>query len=167
MHRILVFLTLVFVLSCNSSENKNETTSEVKETQTNPPQTQQEIYLPSISLEEMESLWNNCNQADFTYYQLPISTSLSDKYSIQQSFKHVSDTPVPLDMKNRCFAIARVFYKKDGDDLMDAEIYFSQGCSFFVFFKDGKPAYSNLMTNAGVKHFDQIIQKAISIQPNQ
>jgi hypothetical protein len=115
----------------------------------------------------MKILWDNSNQVDYIFYELPISTSLNDQYSIQQSLRHVSDTAVPLNVKNNCKPISRVFYKKDGEDLMEAEIYFSQGCSFFVFFKEGKPFYSNLMTNDGVTHFNNILQKALSIQPKQ
>ena len=157
---ILLFFSAV-LFTCGNSENNTDAQK------ASTPATQNEAYLPSITLEEMEFLWNNCNQVDFIYYELPISTSLNDQYSIQQSLRHVSDTPVPLNVKNNCKPISRVFYKKDGDDLMEAEVYFSQGCSFFVFLKNGKPQYSNLMTDNGIKHFNDIIQKALSIQPQQ
>ena len=170
MRKVLFFLSFFFiVISCNNSENTTEkvTDEKVGKKQANPPQTQKEIYLPSISVPEMKTLYHNCNQVDFIYYELPISTSLNDQYSIQQSFRHISESPVPLAVKNRCSPISRVFYKKDGEEIMEAELYFAKGCSFFVFFKEGKPAYSNLMTDSGVKHFTNIIQKALSIQPTK
>lgn len=166
MNRFLVLIFFVAsVISCdnNTTENKSETKTEPKAT----PSNQQEIYLPSIPMDDIKILWDNSNQVDYIYYELPISTSLSDQYSIQQSLRHVSDTPVQLGNKNNCKPISRVFYKKDGEDLMEAEIYFSKGCSFFVFFKEGKPAYSNLMTNDGVEHYNNILQKVLSIQPQQ
>ena len=163
MIRFFVFLFFVAsIFACNNiSENKPEATTEVTTS------TQTQNYLSSISIDDMKLLWDSCNQVDYIYYDLPISTSLSDQYSIQQSLRHVSEAPVPLNVKNSCKPISRVFYKDDGEDLMEAEIYFSQGCSFFVFFKDGKPAYSNLMTNDGIKHFNDILQKVLSIQPKQ
>ena len=164
MQKILVLLFfLAFILACGSSDgnNKSETKAEAI------PATQGQVYLPSIPMDEIKILWDNCNQMDYLYYELPISMSLTDVYSIQQSLKHVSDTPVPLDVKNKCKAIARIFYKNSGEDLYEAEIYFSQGCTFFVFFKDGKPAYSNLMTNVGVKYFNDILEKAQKFQPKQ
>ena len=166
MNRFLVLLFITgFLTGCNNSGNENEAKTET--TVAPAPATQQRDYLPSITVEDMEVLWINCNQVDYIYYDLPISTSLSDQYSIQQSLRHVSDTPVPLSVKNSCKPISRVFYKNEGEDLMEAEIYFSPGCSFFVFFKQGKPAYSNLMTNDGVKHFNDILSKVQSIQPKQ
>ena len=149
------------VTACNTSENNDETKTET------PTATQEEIYLPSLSMDEMKILWDSCNAVDFLYYELPISTSLNDQYSIQQSLRHVSEAPVTLTYKNNCKPIARVFYKNEGEDLIEAEVYFSQGCSFFVFFKNGKPVFSNLMTNEGIKHFNEIIQKALSLQPTR
>jgi hypothetical protein len=162
MPRILAFLFLVFIATaCNTNENK-------KETKTDSPDTSQnQIYLPSISMEELKILWDNCNQVDYIYYDLPISTSLDDQYSIQQGLRHISETPVPLNVKNNCKPLGRIFYKDEGEDLIEAEIYFATGCTFFVFFKEGKPAYSNLMTGDGIKHFTDIMQKALSLQPKR
>ncbi len=173
MYRILVLLLSFTLFSCSNGENKIETnvnsSSEDKNEPKTAPATQapDQVYLPSISLDEVQILWDNCNQVDYIYYELPISTSLNDQYSIQQGLRHISEAPVPLSFKKRCKAISRVFYKNEGEDLIEAEIYFSPGCSFFVFFKEGKPAYSNLMTEAGVMHFNDILEKALSLQPKQ
>lgn len=162
MLRILTFLFFAALISaCDDAPTKTETKAET------PSVTQEKVYLPSVTAEELKVLWDNCNQVDYLYYELPISSNLDDQYSIQQSLRHVSDAPVPLGVKNSCKPIGRIFYKQDGEDLMEAEIYFSAGCTFFVFFKDGKPASSNLMTDAGVKHYNQIIQKALSLQPQR
>jgi len=81
--------------------------------------------------------------------------------------RHISEAPVPLNVKNSCKPLARVFYKNEGEDLMEAEIYFASGCTFFVFFKDGKPIFSNLMTDEGIKHFTDILEKAMRFQPKK
>ena len=169
MSRLFAIFTFVLVcmISCttDSNEKKEESNQNIK-TENKAPQEDQ-VYLPSISMDDLEVLWENCNQMDYIYYDLPISTSLSDQYSVQQSLRHVSDTPVSQSVKDNCKAISRVWFKKDGEDLMDAEIYFSNGCSFFVFFKEGKPAHSNYMTDAGIKYFNDILQKALSVRPKQ
>ena len=161
---ILFFAAMLF--SCNSSENNGEASNNESTTENSVSQ-QESIYLPSISMADLEFLWENCNQMDYIYYDLPISMSLDNPYSIQQSLRHVSDTPVSQNVKNNCKPISRVFFKNSGEDLMEAEIYFSNGCSFFVFFKEGKPAHSNYMTDAGVKYFNDILQKAQSVQPKK
>lgn len=116
-------------------------------------------YLPSISLEEMQDLYKTCNQIDYLFYELPISSSINDQNSAQVHLRHISEEPVPTEVKNNCGkAIGRLFYKKDGEDLIESEVYFSSGCTFFVFFKNGQPAYSNIMTPDGVNHFNQILE---------
>ena len=166
MNRFFIHLFFVaFVFSCNNPGNQKEA-----QTKTEPePQAvdQGQIYLPSISMDDIQVLWDNANQVDYLYYELPISSNLDDQYSIQQSLRHVSETPVPLSVKNKCKPIGRVFYKKDGEDLREADIYFTKGCTFFVFFENGKPAYSNLMTNEGLNHFNDIFEKLQKFQPKQ
>ena len=169
MSRLSVIFTFILMstIACTSDSNeKQEESNQNTTTETQVPQ-QDQLYLPSISMDDLKVLWDNCNQMDYIYYDLPISTSLSDQYSVQQSLRHISDTPVSQSVKDNCKAISRVFFKQDGEDLMEAEIYFSNGCSFFVFFKEGKPAHSNYMTDAGIKYFNDILQKALSVRPKQ
>lgn len=167
----LLFFIIIGLSACTDPPPSASTSTPQSTPQTAPstPETPQQTgpvvradaYLPSITMEEMTHLWNTCNQMDYIFYELPISSSLSDQSSAQAHLRHVSDTPVGLKEKERCGkAIGRIFYKVDGTDLFDAEVYFSGGCAFYVFFKDGKRTYSNLMTPSGVDHFNQIIAAA-------
>ncbi len=160
MYKFLIpFLITMMFVSCNSSEDQAD-----KQNASDATPSANAIYLPSITMAELNILWEYCNQVDYIYYDLPFSTNLDDQYSIQQSLRHISETPVPLAVKNNCKPISRVFYKNSGEDLIEAEVYFSEGCTFFVFFKDGKPAFSNLMTETGVKHYSDVLQKAAGLQ---
>jgi hypothetical protein len=158
MNRTLpVFLFLIIpLIACNNQKSANKQSPTTSETSIS--EVAHELYLPSISLEEVEMLHNKCNQIDYLFYDLPISSSVNDSQSAQVHIRHISDSPVRADVKKRCGKpIGRLFYKTNGEDLIEAEAYFSGGCAFFIFFKDGKEASCNLMTPDGVNHFNQII----------
>ena len=160
-------LMLVFsLLACNAPQPKDKKEETATPSPVIQPAIEHELYLPSITLEELQALWNTCNQIDYLFYDLPISSSVNDSQSAQAHLRHISDSPVRADVKKRCgYAIGRVFYKADGEDLLEAEAYYSGGCAFFVFFKDGKPASCNLMTPAGVNHFNQMVVTALGAKP--
>ncbi len=123
-----------------------------------PAPAEETMYLPSITTEKMEYLWQACNQIDYLFYNLPISTSVDNNASAQVHLRHISDSPVPLMVKQQCNTpIGRIFFKKDGEDLLESEIYFASGCTFFVFFEKGKAKAANYMTAEGVNHFNQLI----------
>ncbi len=167
----LIFLTF-FLFACNntqSTEAKKTNPPSVQNTPTQPktpektggPVVLADAYLPSITMVELTGLWNTCNQMDYIFYDLPISSSVNDSQSAQAHLRHISDTPVSMREKNRCTKpIGRLFFKSDGEDLIEADAYFGGGCAFFVFLKKGKATYSNLMTPEGVNHFNQIIATA-------
>ncbi len=165
------FLFLFIGFSCtNTPENSNAQASGEKTESIEPAPAPQEqtgpavienAYLPSITISELQNMWNTCNQMDYVFYELPISSSVNDQASAQVHLRHISDTPINQAEKARCTkAIGRIFYKTNGEDLIDAEVYFNQSCAFYLFYKKGKATYSNKMTPAGVEHFQQIIAAA-------
>ena len=157
--KITFFLSLIITISgCGS--NENNTSSETPQPVAKTP-AQQQVYLPSLPMEELKLLWDNSNQVDYIYYELPMSTSLDEQASIQTQLRYISDTPVPLSIKNNCKAIARIFYKQDGEDIIESDLYFSENCYFYVFFKEGKPVYSNLMTDVGKEYFGNMLRQIL------
>lgn len=154
----LLWFALLFGCNLGSSDKPAPNPPSPPNAPPPPPVESKEVYLPGLELAIMQNLWNGCNQIDYIFYELPISTSVDDNASAQVQLRHVSDSPVPVSMKQRCAKpIGHVFYKQDGVDLLEADIYFATGCTFYVFMKKGKPVFSNVMTQEGVAHFNQII----------
>jgi len=170
MNRILtiIFLFSILFSACEQTSEANNKTPEAKAPSSKPATPEQtgpvvlsDAYLPSIPMTVLQNLWTTCNQMDYIFYELPISSSVNDSPSAQAHLRHISDTPVSITEKNRCKkAIGRVFYKNNGEDLIESDIFFGGGCAFFVFYKKGKPTYSNVMTPAAVDHFNQLIAAA-------
>jgi hypothetical protein len=49
---------------------------------------------------------------------------------------------------------------------LEADLYFNpnQGCIYYLFFQDGKPAYANRIMPAGIDFYTQIFQSAQTAQ---
>ncbi len=160
MNRIIptLFCLLVFLITaCTNTPEKSSAVNNSANSGVSIPASG--LYLPSLTMDMMTGLYENCNQIDYVFYELPISSSVSDAQSAQAHLRHISETPAETKTKDRCEkAIGRIFYKKDGEDLMQAEIYFAGGCAFYVFFENGKRTYSNLLTPDGVNFYNQIVE---------
>jgi hypothetical protein len=121
--------------------------------------------LPSIPLEMVQKLWNECTHVDYIFYELPMSMSLDEKASIQYAVRHISDRPAP----NRpdCKATGRVTYLIGGDIFLEADFYFAETCTYFVFYQNKQKAYANLMTEEGIGYFKNQIQQGLQLRQQQ
>lgn len=148
---------LLSIVAC-----KSDKTSTPPPTAATQPAAAHQVNLPSITLEEMENLNTKCDFIDYTFYdpRLPMSISLNELPSIRLTYGHVSQT-TPTPTAPTCKPTGRIFYQSQGDYILEAEFYFSDGCTYFVFFKDGKPTYANDMSPAGKKFFSNNITQAL------
>ena len=139
---LFLFVSLLLFSACGNSTN-----SEAETTVQNA-----EPMLPSFPLEKLEYLWQYCDYIDYIFYELPISMSLDTKAAIQYSLSHVAQTTPPA--MPQCKPVGRVFYQVDGENYAEADLYFSQGCTYFVFMEDQKPTYANYMTDEGIQYMN-------------
>lgn len=167
---LLLYLVLVLCFACgnsNQSESQpnNESSPNTNTEAANTNVEYDQVYLPSITVEEIQSLWTSTNQIDYIFYNLPISSSIDNNPSAQVHLRHISDTPANNTTIARCpTGLGRAFYKASGEDLLEAEIFFAEQCAFFVFYKNGKATYSNLMTQEGVNFFNQMVSAVETAQ---
>ncbi|MCB9284834.1 MAG: hypothetical protein H6563_12225 [Lewinellaceae bacterium] len=114
--------------------------------------------LPGVPMEILQNLWENCDGVDYVYYDLPISMSLDNQPSIRNALSQVAKQPAP--MQPQCKPIGRIFFMIKGENVVVAELYFSKGCTYFIFLENEKPTYSNYMTPQGVEYFNNIFRQA-------
>lgn len=120
--------------------------------------------LPSIPKEKLEYLWNNCDVIDYVFYTLPISMNVENPDAVKNALTHVASQPAP--MLPQCKAIGRIFYQVKGENVLMADMYFSEGCTYYVFLENDKPAYANYITPQAVQYFNSIFSQA-GIKPEQ
>ena len=155
-----ITLLFIFIIGCFSCQN-DAPASEEETTVTQPTA---KPTLPSLPLETIQYLWENCDYVDYVFYTLPISMSLNEKGSIQYVLRHISADAAPLDPN--CKPIGRIFYQIKGENFLEADIFFQKGCTYFKFLKDGQATYANFMTDDGINYLNDNIAKASEMQRN-
>lgn len=120
--------------------------------------------LPSIPKETLQHLWDNCDVIDYVFYNLPISMNVDSPDAVRNALTHVASEPAPL--LPQCKAIGRIFYQIKGENVLMADMYFGQGCTYYVFLQNDKPAFANYMTPQAVEYFNNIFSQS-GIRPEQ
>jgi hypothetical protein len=113
------------------------------------------LTYPSIDFDRLVYLWENATYMDATFYTLPISINQSELNQIQQTIATVGQDPLVL--PTTCKAAGHIWFQVNGVNVEEADIYFSPGCVGYVWYEDKKPAYSNMMTEGGVKFYSNIV----------
>ncbi|MEM1218944.1 MAG: hypothetical protein AAGH79_08525 [Bacteroidota bacterium] len=157
-------LLVLLALGCQNENAENtETTPSEPAAAEEPKMVPAGEFLPSVPIEKLEYLWNNCDYVDYVFYELPISMSLDVKNSIQYALSHIAENPASL--RPDCKPIGRIFFQVQGENYLEADFYFSNGgCTYYVFLEDGKPKYGNYMTEEGAKYMNNNLSQAGAIK---
>ncbi|MEM9928361.1 MAG: hypothetical protein AAF840_00955 [Bacteroidota bacterium] len=152
MYRSLLTLLLLFLLcTCAPSPETAEAPAENPAPAAN---TAAAVTYPSIDLDRLVYLYKNATYMDATFYNLPISINQSALEQIQQTIATVGEDPATI--KPDCSAIGHIWFQVNGKNVEEADIYFQAGCIAYVWYENGKPAYSNMMTEGGVAFYNNI-----------
>ena len=153
-----IFSFLFFTFSCNNSES-NSTSTEQK---TAPPATetikaQGKVIYPSIPFETIKALYEKCDYVDYSFERLPFTINRQEPNDVRHSLAQIAQEPALIN--DSCPPFGRMVYYKDGNIALEALIYFSKGCTYYVFLEDNQPKYANFMTPSGVNFFNDLATK--------
>ena len=162
---ILVLLLAVAGWACQGGQadqannaNSNSTPAPAAETNTaNTPASQATATYPSIPADMVKMLWENCDYVDFVFYYLNFSMSQKVQNSIRQTIAHIASEVPKIDPN--CQPIGRLFFQADGKNIAEADIFYSNGCAYYIFYKDGQYAYANKMLPQGSQFYDNIFKQ--------
>ena len=70
---------------------------------------------------------------------------------------HIAQQPALI--RSDCKPIGRIMFKDDDGIRLEADLFFSKNCSYFVFMENNKPKYANFMSDEGVKFFNNVFSK--------
>ena len=168
--RLMLFLALsILITACGSNNSQEETTTTTpapsEQAQKTPATTPDLEPLPSLPMVTLEYLWNNCDFIDYVFYELPISMSLDNQKTIQYVLGHIAEDPAPL--RPQCKSIGRIFYQVDGENVLEADMYFSEGCTYLAFREGGEVKYANYMTQDGVNYLNNNFQQVNQMNKGQ
>jgi len=153
------YLILAIVIAaCNSGTKADDgTRQQVAVTQPQTPGA-----LQSISPAAMQDLWQNCNALDIIFYETNFSLSQDDQNAIRGTLGFFSPDPVQRDPN--CKPMGRLTFLVDGNIRQEADIYLSETCKYFVWFRNNTPVCINGMTTQGATFFNQILQQGRDMQ---
>ena len=153
----LAFVLIALLQSCKTDNTKaNESNNDNKVTQTE----QTGPVFEMLPREILTRMWNEAEMLDYIFHDLPFSMSQNEKPSIQANMTYIDKYAQPT-IPQGCKPAARQFYQVNGNIELEADVYFSQGCYFYVFIIDGKPSYANKMHEEGIKFFKTMIGRAM------
>lgn len=155
----LVFVMIVFSISCQNPKSDNASKTNAKTASPAPAKVVREFDpLPNDILMR---LWNECTLIDYIFHTLPFSMNQGEQASIRTNLTYVDQNVqpnIPAACKGK--AIARQFYQIEGEIIYEADVYYSEGCQFYVFY-DGDKKYANKMSADGIAFFQTMIAKAM------
>ncbi len=120
--------------------------------------------LPSIDVTKLEYLFENGTYMDATFYNLPVSINQSELSQIQQTLATIASDPMQL--LSTCQPMGHIWFQVNGVNIEEADIYFDENCVGYVWYENGKPAYSNMMTESGIQFYGNILQQ-VQVQTPQ
>lgn len=164
MARIILVITLsFFMMACEGCQKGTSSTTDTAVTTPAPaetpaaPATAASATYPSIAGETVKMLWDKCDYIDFVFYYLNFSMSQKVQNSIRATIAQIS-TAVP-EIDPNCQPIGRIFFQAEGVNIMEADIFYSNGCAYYIFYEDGKYAYANQMLPTAEKFYDNIFKQ--------
>jgi hypothetical protein len=83
--------------------------------------------------------------------------SLDKQEDIIQSLRSIgSESPISTE---GCKAFGKMFFQIKHRLFLEADIYFSNGCTYFVYIINGVPVWSNEMSTEGVVFFNEVLKQ--------
>lgn len=159
MNRILqlcLFICALSLVACKNAEKQDTASSD----QISQSSSQEPAY-PMLPVEWHNRLYNEAEYLDVIFHNLPFSMNQSERESVQANVTYIGRAPIGS-IPSHCKPIARQFYQIEGEIVIEADIYFTDPCYFYVFIIDGEALYANRMSETGVQFFQTTINQALA-----
>lgn len=156
---LIAILIVVLSVACGGNKTDSNSSSTTQAGEVTPPATENEQTLtyPSLPLAKMQELYNSVDYIDFVFYYADFSMNQSNDKSIKATLAHVSnEAPIAY---SSCQPIGSLFLQAQGKELMQAELYYSGKCVYYIWLENGQRTYGNKMTPAGFQFYQQIFKQ--------
>jgi len=160
-----VFFSIILagslLMSCGDSATKKPTAKNNNAKTSAPAKpsgVKNQVALQSIPKATIRNLWNTCTYIDYIFHDLPFSMSQDETESIQANLNYIS-SEVQSYIPNNCKPIARQMFHVGGDIVLEADVYLSDVCQFYVFVENEKPVYANKMSPSALQFFSTMFSR--------
>lgn len=160
-----ISLLALLAMSCGDSAESTDTESETADTNdsTAAQASAGERKYPSVPLDTLTMLYEQCDYIDYVFYYTNFSVNQSDPQAIRSALSHIAEEAPAI--KPSCQPVGRLFYQVEGENRLVADLYFDReaGCVYYIFLEDGKPAYANKLMPAGINFMSNLLERAKSL----
>ena len=152
----LVVITLsvassILLFGCKS-EDPTTTTAPTK------PSVTRLASSEGITPEVVTLIVDSSSHVDMVFNDYPISMSQNEKKSIINDLAYISTAPL-TDIPEGCKPIGRKVYNGNGDILIEADLYCSEGCHFMVFIKNEQALFGNKLNAQGISFYERLLSQ--------
>ncbi len=155
---VCISLMLACLFACKESAEKTEISKSENSSLIDNP-------YPPLPMEIMGKLFQECNYVDYIFNNLPFSVSQDSNEAIKTNLSFFEQR-APEKINKSCKSLGREFFQISGEIIIEAEIYYSNECQHYIFYKDGKPMYSNVISASGKNFYQQLINNAQKLKRN-
>jgi len=160
-YAFIILASLCF-LGCGSTETAKKPAAQngasTQATPAKPAGAKNQVALESIPRSTIMKLWNSCTYIDYIFHDLPFSMSQDESESIQANLNYISSEAQPF-IPSNCKSIARQMFHVGGDIVLEADVYLSDVCQFYVFVENEKPVYANKMSPSALQFFSTMFNQ--------
>ena len=140
---------LILTYSCKSENADNKKFQQLSSL--NQLQSKEGITAEIVSL-----IVDSCSHVDMIFNDYPVSMSQNEKNSIIGDLTYIS-TDAIVEIPVQCKPVGRKVYNGNGKVLIEADLYFSEGCYFMVFIKDEQALFGNKMNQQGIIFYERLL----------
>ena len=155
-----LFALFLLLCTCGSACKQNSGDKNLTDTGV-VPTSERNVKYESMPFPRLKYIFENATYLDATFYELPISINQSEPDQIQATIAGVGSQP--MNFEEDCKPIGHIWFQVNGQNVEEADIYFGGRCVGYVWYDDGKPAFSNALTEQGANFYLNIFQ---SVQQN-
>lgn len=152
------FIFACFILSCGNGAAADSQESPAAQTASPASGNEATAAYPSLPIDRMQELYNKTDYIDFVFYYANFSMNQANEASIKATLAHISNE-VPTVYPDECQPIGSLFFQSQGKELIQAELYFSNRCVYFIWLVNGQRTYANKMTPNGFQFYQQVFSQ--------
>lgn len=156
MNRLFV-LACAILLCIGCAENKKQPTTATPPAAPPTPTQLVAMNYPSLPMDIVNLIGTQGDHIDVLFYNMPISMSRDGNADVQVMLSQIS-SQAPVSVAP-CQAIGRIFFQGKGETFIEADLFFGENCNYYLFYKDNKPAYANLLLPDGIKLYDNLTRQ--------
>jgi len=111
-----------------------------------------------------DQLLKTADHIDYIFSTIPLSMNQEGQSSVYQDLRFLSSKPLP-GMINGCQPLARKIYLGNGEIIVEADLYFSNGCFYQIFISEEKALYGNYLSAEGLDYYVKLMDQAKQSMP--